>query len=378
MRDSADLEYLEATSMTSKALPATMAAVQLTGHGGPEKLVYRTDVKVPWPAPSEVLVKVTACGMNNTDVWVRQGAYGTEEDAAAVSTWRRQGNTLTFPRIQGTDTVGNIIAVGEGVSSARIGERVMVDFSIYNRDDDSLTDIDYMGHGRDGGYAEYQTVPAENAHVVATDLTDVELATFCCAYLTGQQMLERAALRAGERVLVTGASGGVGSGIVQLARARGAIPYAVVGKGKEQAVLDIGAEAVITRGVTDLPAAVNDATGGQPIDVVADLVGGAIFNDLLRILRPEGRYTTAGAIAGPVVRLDLRTMYLKQLQLHGSSQGTRHDFRRIVRYIEEKKIRPLVGGVYKLSDFHRAQADFIAKDFVGKLVVVPDAVADRR
>ena len=359
----------------TKTLPATMAAVLLTGHGGPEKLVYRTDVKVPSPEPSEVLVKVTACGMNNTDVWVRQGAYGTEEDAAAVSTWRRQGNTLTFPRIQGTDTVGTIVAVGAGVSPGRIGERVMVDFSIYNRDDDSLADIDYMGHGRDGGYAEYQALPAENAHVVNTDLTDIELATFCCAYLTGEQMLERAALKEGERVLVTGASGGVGSGIVQLARARGAIPYAVVGKGKEQALLDIGAEAVITRGTPDLIGAVNEATGGKPIDVVADLVGGAIFNDLLRILRPEGRYTTAGAIAGPVVQLDLRTMYLKQLQLNGSSQGTRADFRRIVRYIEEKKIRPLVGGVYRLSDFHRAQTDFMAKDFVGKLVVVPDAVA---
>ncbi|WP_246251686.1 alcohol dehydrogenase family protein [Allomesorhizobium camelthorni] len=359
--------------MTSKPLASTMAAVLLTGHGGLDKLEYRTDVPVPSPAPGEVLVEVTACGMNNTDVWVRQGAYGTEEDAGAVSTWRRQGNTLTFPRIQGADTVGRIVAVGDGVPESRIGERVMVDFSIYNRDDDSLADIDYMGHGRDGGYAEYQALPAENAHLVRADLSDVELATFCCAYLTGEQMLERAGLKAGERVLVTGASGGVGSGIVQLARARGAIPYAIVGPGKEQAVKDIGAEAVITRGVPDLLAAVNEATGGKPIDVVADLVGGAMFNDLLRILRPEGRYTTAGAIAGPVVQLDLRTMYLKQLQLHGSSQGTRADFRRIVRYIEEGKIRPLVGGVYRLSDFHRAQTDFMAKDFVGKLVVVPDS-----
>jgi len=360
----------------TSTLPATMRAVQLTGHGGPEKLVYREDVPLPLPAPGEVLIEVTACGMNNTDVWVRQGAYGTEEDAGAVSTWRRQGNTLTFPRIQGTDSVGKIVAVGDGVPTSRIGERVMVDFSIYNRDDDSLADIDYMGHGRDGGYAEYQALPAENAHVVDTTMTDIELATFCCAYLTGEQMLERAGLKAGERLLVTGASGGVGSGIVQLARARGAIPYAVVGKGKEQAVKDIGAEAVITRGAPDLIAAVSEATGGKPIDVVADLVGGAIFNDLLRILRPEGRYTTAGAIAGPVVQLDLRTMYLKQLQLHGSSQGTRGDFRRIVRYIEKGLIKPLVGGVYKLSDFHRAQADFVAKDFVGKLVVVPDAKAD--
>lgn len=361
----------------SSSLPATMAAVLLTGHGGPEKLVYRTDVPVPRPAPGEVVVKVTACGMNNTDVWVRQGAYGREDDPAAVSSWRRQGNTLTFPRIQGTDTVGTIAAVGEGVPASRKGERVMVDFSIYNRDDDSLADIDYMGHGRDGGYAEYQALPAENAHVVDTDLSDVELATFCCAYLTGEQMLERAALKAGERVLVTGASGGVGSGIVQLARARGAVPYAIVGEGKEQALTDIGAEAVVTRGAGDLIAAVAAATGGQPIDVVADLIGGSMFNDLLRILRPEGRYTTAGAIAGPVVQLDLRTMYLKQLQLNGSSQGTRGDFRRIVRYIEEKKIRPLVGGVYPLSEFNRAQADFMAKAFVGKLVVVPDRVLNQ-
>jgi alcohol dehydrogenase len=353
-------------------IPKTMAAVQLIGHGGLDKLIYNRATPVPGPADGEVLIKVTACGMNNTDVWVRQGAYGTEDDPSAVSTWRRQGNTLTFPRIQGTDTVGCIVAVGKGIDDARIGERVMVDFSIYNRDDDSLADIDYMGHGRDGGYAEYMALPSENAHVVDTDLTDVELATFCCAYLTGERMLERARLSAGEIVLVTGASGGVGSAIIQLARARGAVPIAIAGAGKEQAVLDIGAEAVVTRDAGNLVDAVHLATRGRPVDVVADLVGGQMFNDLLKILRPEGRYTTAGAIGGPVVQLDLRTMYLKQLELHGSSQGSRADFRRLVRYIEEKKIRPLVGGVYPLSEFHQAQTDFMAKNFVGKLVVVPD------
>ncbi len=331
--------------------------------------------RCPSTAPGEVLIEVSACGMNNTDVWVRQGAYGTEEDPGAVSSWRRQGNTLTFPRIQGADTVGRIVDVGEGVPRSRIGERVMVDFSIYNRDDDSLADIDYMGHGRDGGYAEFMALPAENAHVVETPLSDVELATFCCAYLTGEHMLERAGLQAGERVLVTGASGGVGSAIVQLARARGAVPIALVGAGKEAAVRALGAEAVVTRGGGDLPAEVAAAAGGQPIDVVADLVGGSLFNDLLRVLRPEGRYATAGAIGGPLVQLDLRTLYLKQLQLHGSSQGTRGDFRRVVRYIEEGRIRPVVGGVYRLSDFHRAQTAFMAKGFVGKLVVVPDAKA---
>jgi alcohol dehydrogenase len=354
-------------------IPKTMRAVLLTGHGDLDKLVYREDVPVPSPAAGEVLVEISACGMNNTDVWVRQAAYGTDEDPKAPSSWRRGGNTLVFPRIQGTDSVGRIVALGAGVPQDRIGQRVMVDFSIYNAQDDSLAEIDYFGHGRDGGYAEYMTVPAENAHRVKTALSDAELATFCCAYLTGEHMLDRARVKAGERVLVTGASGGVGSGLIQLCRARGAIPYALAGPGKESAVREIGAEAVITRGKGDLAVEVHGVTGGKPIDVVADLVAGPLFNDLLRVLRPEGRYTIAGAIGGPVVQLDLRTLYLKHLEMHGSSQGTRGAFLRLVRYIEEGRVKALLAGVYKLSDFHRAQRDFMRKGFVGKLVVIPDA-----
>lgn len=355
-------------------IPETMQAVQLTGHGGLDKLVWREDVPVPRPGPGEVLIRVSACGMNNTDVWVREGAYGSETDPSAVSTWRRGRSTLTFPRIQGTDTVGVIADVGEGVDKNRLGERVMVDFSLYNRPegDESLADIDYIGHGRDGGYAEYTTVPEENAHRVRTPMSDAQLATFCCAYLTGEHMLDRARLAPGERVLVTGASGGVGSAIIQLARARGAIPYALTSAGKASAMKDIGAEGTLIRGEGDLVAQAQQVTGGEPIDVVADLVAGPLFNDLLRILRAEGRYTTAGAIAGPVVELDLRTLYLKQQELHGSSQGTRTAFRRLLGYIEEGRIRPLLDRTYKLSDFHAAQTAFMAKDYIGKLVVVPD------
>lgn len=356
-------------------IPKTMKAIQLVGHGGLDQLVYRDDVPVPQPAPGEVLIEVSACGMNNTDVWVREGAYGSETDPGSVSTWRRGRSTLEFPRIQGTDIVGVVAAVGEGVPVSRVGERVIVDFSIYNRPegDESLADIDYIGHGRDGGYAEYTTVPSENAYLIDTDMSDAELATFSCAYLTGEHMLDRARLARGERILVTGASGGVGSAIVQLARVRGAIPYTVTSRGKEQSMRDIGAEEVIIRGEGDLVDEVRKATDCQPIDVVADLVAGPMFNDLLRVLRPEGRYTTAGAIAGPVVQLDLRTMYLKQLELHGSSQGTRTAFRRLVHYIETGRIRSLLDRTYRLSDFHHAQQDFMAKTFVGKLAVVPDS-----
>ncbi len=354
-------------------IPTVMKAVQLVGHGGLDRPLAPADLPTPEPGPGEVLIDVRACGMNNTDVWVREGAYGTETDPASVSTWRRGRSTLTFPRIQGADTVGVVAAVGQGVPEARVGERVIVDFSIYHRPegDDSLADIDYIGHGRDGGYAEYVAVPAENAYEITADISDAELATFCCAYLTAEQMLDRARLAAGERVLVTGASGGVGSAIVQLARVRGAVPYAVTSAGKEDALREIGAQEVVLRDADDLVAEVERVVDG-PVDVVADLVAGPMFNDLLRLLRPEGRYTTAGAIGGPVVQLDLRTMYLKQLELHGSSQGTRTAFRRLVRYISDGEIRPLLDRTFKLSELHDAQRAFMSKSYVGKLVVVPD------
>lgn len=356
-------------------LPTTMAAIVLTGHGDLDKLVYRKNFPVPVPASGEVLIQVTACGLNNTDVWVRKGAYGTDEDPSAVASWRRSASeqTLTFPRIQGADSVGIIAAVGAGVSADRIGQRVMVDFSIYNDHGDSLADIDYIGHGRDGGFAEFIAVPDENAHIADNNLTDAELATFCCAYLTGEHMLDRAEVRAGERVLITGASGGVGSGLIQLCRARGAIPYAITSASKLQAVKALGAQGVIDRASPSLIDATHQVLEGHAVDVVADLVGGELFNPLLQLLRPEGRYSTAGAIGGPLVQLDLRTIYLKHLAIHGSSQGTRGAFQRLMDYVNTGRIKPILDSQFKLSDFHEAQTYFMKKNFVGKVVVVPDA-----
>ena len=348
-----------------------MKAVILTGHGGLDQLEY-VDRPIPAIGNDEVLIEVHACGMNNTDVWVRQGAYGTDDDPDAIASWRRAQPSLSFPRIQGADTVGMIVAVGKDVATDRVGERVMVDFSIYNTDTDSLADIDYIGHGRDGGYAEYCAVPAENAHAVKTSMTDAELATFCCAYLTAEHMLDRARLNPGERVLISGAAGGVGSALIQLSRARGAIPYAITSTDKAQSVKALGVEGVVLRDVDDLAGQVETMMQGQPIDVVADVVAGPLFKTLINLLRPEGRYTTAGAFAGPVVELDLRTIYLKHLEIHGSSQGSRAAFARLVRYIEQGKIKPLLFATYRLSEFHQAQSDFMAKGYVGKLVVMPD------
>ena len=349
--------------------PMIMKAAVLTGRGGPEMLEYRSDWPVPQPGPDEVLVKVGACGINNTDIVVREGGYGGEDGETGTDRWT---GALPEPRIQGADIAGIIAAVGPGVDAGRVGERVMVDFGIYNDPGDSLANVDYIGHGRDGGFAEFVAVPAANAHAVETKLSDAELATFCCAYVTGERMLNRARVTAGERVLVTGASGGVGSGVVQLCRARGAIPYAVAGASKAAAVEALGAEAVIARDVDDVAAAAAAATGGASIDVVVDPVAGEMLGDLLAVLRPEGRYVTCGAIAGPMVELDLRTVYLKHLDILGSSQGTRAEFAAVRDYVVAGAVKPLLAATYKLSEIGQAQADFKAKKYVGKLVIVPD------
>jgi NADPH:quinone reductase-like Zn-dependent oxidoreductase len=354
-----------------KQLPDTMKAVVLTGHGDLDMLQYM-DCPLPQVADDEVLIEVHACGMNNTDVWVRQGAYGTDEEPDAVASWRRGKPTLEFPRIQGTDIVGKIVAVGENIDPLRIDERVLVDFSIYNTETDSLADVDYIGHGRDGGYAEYCAVPAVNAHRVASSMTDAELATFCCAYMTGEHLLDRARVVAGERVLISGAAGGVGGGLIQLCRARGAIPYAITSADKAEAVKALGAEAVAIRDQGDWVAQVVSALDGNAIDVVTDVVAGPLFKGLINLLRPEGRYATAGAFGGSSIELDLRTVYLKQLEIHGSSQGTRKAFLQLLGYIESAKIKPSLFATYPLSEFQRAQTDFMAKNYIGKLVVMPD------
>jgi NADPH:quinone reductase-like Zn-dependent oxidoreductase len=353
-----------------------MRAQLLTGFGGPEMLRYREDAPDPVAGPGEVRLRVAAAGINNTDIWTREGRYGSTADPAATTGWRRE--PLRFPRIQGADVVGYVDKLGEDVTSDLLqpGDRVIVDPAIYAGSEIALAHTDLLGSERDGGFADYVTVPAGNVHRIEGPLSDAELATFPVAYGTALRMLNRAEVGEGETVLITGASGGVGSALVQLAAVRGALPIAMVGAGKQEAVRELGAVEAIDRDIADLAAAV---AGLGAVDVVADVVAGPRFGRLLNVLRPFGRYVTAGAIAGPVVETDLRTVYLKQLQLIGSSFASHEEFAELVdlvragrRTARAGRLRPLLAGVYPLKDLRRAQADFVAKRFFGKLVIVPD------
>ena len=349
-----------------------MRAALLLGHGGPETLVVRDDVPVPEVGPDQLLIGVRACGINNTDINTRTGWYSktvttaTGEGATQTNTDGSWGGGLTFPRIQGADPVGRVAAVGSMVDAGRIGQRVLVD--AWHRD--PTGDLDkarYLGSELDGGFAEFVAVDAANAHPIDTDLTDVELASFPCSYATAEHMLHRAGVSTGQKVLVSGASGGVGGALVQLAKRRGAQVVAITSPAKIESVKASGADLVISRDAPDIANAVLDVTG--KVDVFADVVAGSHFAPLLEIIKRGGHYTTAGAIGGPIVELDVRTLYLNDLTLHGATVLPPEVFANLVGYIERKEIRPLVAATFPLEEIHAAQAAFMRKDHVGALVL---------
>jgi len=391
--------------------PETMCAVLLKAHGGYEQLEHREDVPVPQPQAGEVLVRVYAAGVNNTDINTRIGWYAKEAgasstvgasllanvgsklpptgdptgklpptgDSAAASeqatvgasllatssdstSW--SGSAFHFPRIQGADACGRIVAVGEGVPASRIGERVLVDPILRTGRFGSSASPGYFGADCDGGFAQYTVVPADNACRVDSTMTDVELASFPCSYLAAETMVHRAQVQKGDRVLVTGASGGVGSAAVQLVKRRGAEVIAVASIAKAQGLRQLGASQVIDRGASLL-----EALGKNSVDVIIDCVGGPQFPDYLELLKPRGRYAVAGAIGGPIVSLDLRTLYLKDLHLLGCTIDGPEVFRNLVGYMERAEIRPLVCGTWPLREIVTAQETFLQKTHLGKLVL---------
>jgi alcohol dehydrogenase len=349
-------------------LPKTMKAVYLTGYGDLDRLRYLVDAPVPVPASHEVLIQVGACGINNTDLWTRQGAYGD----GAQSAW--QGQAFGFPRIQGLDAVGRVVGVGKEVPAHRIGQRVMVNPCLYAGGGEGLYEMQVIGSERDGGFAQYLSVPQENALPINSGYSDAELATFMTPTITAEHMLRKVGLRAGERVLVTGASGGVGSALVQLALLRGAEVVAVSSQAKAAAIQALGVRTVIARDGADYPDALHLLGVAAEFDVVADIVAGDQVAQCLDLLRTGGRYVTAGAVAGPMVQVDWRKLYLKQLSLYGATMGTASDAQTIIHQVESGRLRPLLAGTFPLHDIARAQQVFAARAHVGSWVIVHDVL----
>ena len=352
-----------------------MKGIQLVGHGGFDKLVFNKDIPNPIPKDDEVLVKVSAAGVNNTDINTRIGWYsksvttntneggekGFENTNDKDATW--SGNALKFPRIQGADICGKIVSVGKNVDPSRIEERVIV--RSMQSDPKNLDKISsyVIGSEIDGGFAEYVTARSLETFKVNSNWSDVELASIPCAYSTAEVMLHRVELK-DEKVLITGASGGVGSAAVQLAKRRGAYVIAQCSKSKFDEIKKIGADEVVDRNENLVK-----KLGLNEFDVTVDLVAGSNWGQLLDILKPGGRYVTAGAIAGPIVNLDVRILYLKDLTFYGCTYQPLEVFKNLIKYIENNEIKPLVAKTFPLEQIVDAQKQFLSKKFIGKIVL---------
>lgn len=354
----------------------SMKAVVTTGNGGYDRLVYR-DVPIPDLYPGEVLVRVLAAGVNNTEINTRLGWYSASISAStaeAAEAQKRESphpadggwNTTTpFPLIQGTDCCGIVAEAFHGEDGSLIGMRGLVRPCMRPEGFGTMDNV-WMASDFDGAFAQYVRVPAAEFFPVNCDWTDAELGSIPCAYGTAENMLQRTRVGAGTRVLVAGASGGVGSAAVQLAKRRGAVVLAIVGGDKAEAVRAIGADWVIPRD-EDLVSQL----GEESVDVVVDNVGGSSFSSMLKVLQRGGTYVSSGAIAGPLVQLDLRTWYLKDIRLVGCTAWDEPVFPHLVSYIERGEIRPLLAKVFPLEDIVLAQKAFMEKRHVGKLVLIP-------
>lgn len=363
-----------------KAGTRTMKAVVTVGNGGYEMLVYK-DVPIPSIDEGEVLIKVLAAGVNNTEINTRLGWYSKKvttstgnltqtekelEEAASEGDGGWNEGT-PFPFIQGTDCCGEVVEVKDEINKDLIGKRVLIRPCIRHEGWDSMENI-WMASDFDGAFAQYVKIAATEVFPVNCDWTDAELGTIPCSYGTAENMVNRANVKAGDRVLVAGASGGVGSAVVQLAKRRGAYVIGISeGDFKIEQVRSYGADEVIAYGANTL-----SELGEKSVDVVIDNVAGPNFPQMMKVLKRGGKFVSSGAIAGPIVELDMRDFYLKDLTLIGCTGWDEPVFTNVISAIENGEIKPALAKSFPLENIVEAQIEFGLKKHVGKFVLIPN------
>jgi NADPH:quinone reductase-like Zn-dependent oxidoreductase len=306
-----------------------MQAWQFVAFGGPEALELR-EVERPAPGPGEALVRVTHCGVNPIDRSVGAGRFP----------WR------SLPHTPGAEIVGVVEALGLGITAAAppVGAPIALAFRIFcgqchycllGREEACTADPHgasapvAFGVTAPGGWAEYVVAPAKNCLPLPAGLAADAACTAVVDGTTAWHMVDRARVAPEERVLVVGATGGVGLYALQMARQRGALVAAVAGGAEKAAALrEFGADLVLDRGRDDVVAGVRAWTGGRGVDVAIDPVGAATWDATLAALAPLGRYATCGVLTGADVKLDLAPLYAQEQMIVGSTGGTRADLAR--------------------------------------------------
>lgn len=363
----------------------TMKAVVTLGNGGFDQLDYR-DVPIPTIDKGDVLVQVLAAGVNNTEINTRLGWYSETVDKATTEMNRDDdlkhaakanadggwNEATPFPFIQGTDCCGKVVAISDANHSELLNKRVLIRSCIRTEGWDSYENI-WMASDFDGAFAQFVKIPASEVFPIQSDWTDIELGSIPCAYATAENMVHRCNVQESDHVLIPGGSGGVGSALIQLCKRRGARVSTIVGASKVDLIKALGADQVFDRSVDIEQVLSKDAP-----NVVIDNVAGENFGSLLKVMARGGRYASSGAIAGPIVSLDMRTMYLKDIKLIGCTAWDKEVFPNLISYIERNEIRPIIAGNHPLEQIVKAQKEFLEKKHVGKFVLTPPPLTEEQ
>ena len=337
-----------------------MKAARFHQHGGPEVLSYE-DAPDPEASTGRAIVRVRACALNHLDLWQRRGLERVR---------------IPLPHISGADVAGEVVDAGGG--GVPTGTRVMLQpglscgrcpLCIAGRDN-YCPQYDVLGYMSDGGYAELVSVPVVNLIPIPDHIEFADAAAFPLTFLTAWHMLmARAALQAGETVLVLGAGSGVGQAAVQVARAHGARVFATAGPAKLDRARALGAEEVIDHYSGNFAQRVRELTGNAGVDVVVEHVGEATWDRSVRALARGGRLVTCGATSGHRGALDLRHLFARQLSLLGSYMGGKPELRRAAELFFAGVLKPVVDTVMPLSAAGAAHARMEAGEQFGKIVL---------
>jgi NADPH:quinone reductase-like Zn-dependent oxidoreductase len=340
-----------------------MKAIRFHAHGGPEVLRYE-DAPDPVAGPGEVLVRVGAVALNHLDLFQRRGM-----ERVAIG----------FPHISGADVAGTIVEAPDGTLAS--GQRVMLQPGVscgrcarcLEGRDNECPRYDVLGYRSDGGYAELVTVPAQNVIPLPDAIGMVEAAAFPLTFLTAWHMLvARAAVQAGETVLVIGAGSGVGQAAIQIARLHGARVIATAGSvEKLSRARALGAFEAVNHSTGDVPAFIKDVTRGQGVDVVVEHAGTATWERSVRCLARSGRLVTCGATTGHDARLDLRFLFSRQLSLLGSYMGRKGELIKAAAHFFRGELSPVVDRIVPLGDAAEAHRRLESREAFGKIVLIP-------
>jgi NADPH:quinone reductase-like Zn-dependent oxidoreductase len=340
-----------------------MKAVFFEKHGGPEVLQFGDQPEPALPI-GWVLVRVHAAALNRADLFVRTGWAGLQ---------------LKLPHILGADGAGEIAAVAQGVTGWRVGQRVVINASICLEEDEFTRagkenlcrHWELLGETLPGSYAEYVAVPANNLLEIPGNFPFAESAGAALVFLTAwHSLVKRGGLQRGETVLVVGASGGVNTASIQVAKHLGA-HVIVVGSdaSKLKFAESLGADQLIDRSSeTDWSKAAYKLTNKRGVDVVVDNVG-TTFPLSLRALRKGGRLLTVGNTGGAVFEIDNRYIFAKHLSILGSTMGTRADFAEVMKLVFDRKLKPVIDRAYPLADARVAHERMEAGEQIGKILL---------